>query len=539
MAEENGATLENATTTDTTGEAAQGEQTQDGFRRERRQHTPSEELYDLSKPIPREEKPDKTKHDDDIEAINTSINALKDEKQVIQDKIDDAMEGGRNSQVSREFEALQSLFRKKSALINEKKGMRSRLDFVKKQADTLINERKAAKANMRYGDVESINTEIKKLKRRQETTSMSLGEEKRLIKDMDALESSKKYLADVKTADASITDVKESRKSIQGELNAKDKEIDAVQVEIDEKKEAMGSLRDSEKENNQNLTSLKNDRDELKNKIGDLMDSRNALRQEFREANNKWYDYQRAVKAQKKLQYDEKKKKENEEYEAYLKQKEEEEAKKVPYEEEMGLCDYLVAHLTKTYLDDGKKSTEEKKVDVIEVKENPFAGFKPVNKKTDDTFFQFGKGKKKLRVRASKKKAAPAFKLTVDSFEQFGFLHLTPPTKLEEVQKSVEDLEAKKEWYKEQPRGSVPTAREIRKANEKAAASARSSSSKTSTKKNGKLDISGDDFAPLSSTSGTATVNATWGQKHVEEEEVVDTHALEVEEPVNSVEPSD
>merc|ERR1712161_123837 len=99
---------------------------------------------------------------------------------------------------------------------------------------------------------------------------------------------------------------------------------------------------------------------------------------------------------------------------------------------------------------------------------------KPVSKKSDDMFLQVGKAPKKPRKRISKQKAVPQFRLTVDSFEQFGFLSLSPPTKLEDVNKSIEELKAKKEWYKEQPRGSVPTVREIRKASEKAA-TARSS----------------------------------------------------------------
>lgn len=131
------------------------------------------------------------------------------------------------------------------------------------------------------------------------------------------------------------------------------------------------------------------------------------------------------------------------------------------------------------------------------------------------------RAKKKPRKKGanSKKKASPAFRLSVDSFEQFGFLSLTPPTKIEDVPKSVEELKAKKVWYSEQERGSVPTAREIRKANEKAAADVRSSMNKvngSAAKKNGK--ISADDFAPLSAAGSTAAVNATWGQKPAEDE---------------------
>jgi len=489
-----------------------------GDRSQKRQHTPSEELYDLSKPIPFEPKPEKSDHDAEIEGFNSKIDTLKDKKAAVQKKIDNALEGGRNPAVTKERDTLKELFSKKGKLIGEIKEMRGRLDIVRKQADTLINESKQAKSNMRHFDAKSIEAEIKKLKRRQETTSMSLGEEKKLIKEMEAMEASKKYLVDVQTAETSIDGVKKERTTLYGLIDAKNKEIDGVQAQIEEKLVFIDSMKDTENESRQNLTSLKSSRNDLSKEIGEVMDARNASRTEFRGATNKWYDYQRAVKAQKKIQYDEMKVKENEEREAYNKMLEEEEAKKVPYEEEKQLCDYLVNYLTKTYLETGKKTVESKNADVIKVEDDPFAGFKPVNKKVDNMFLQIGKTGKTRRVRHSKKNAQPVFNLTVDSFEQFGFLSLSPPTKLEDVTKSVEELKAKKEWYSEQPRGSVPTVRDIKKANEKVAATARSKSNNKGAKKNGKLDIFGDDFAPLSATASTsAPVNASWGQKAAEE----------------------
>ena len=354
------------------------------------------------------------------------------------------------------------------------------------------------------------------------------------------MEASKNYLADVKNAESSIDGVKEERTSLYGRIDAKNKEIDAVQAQIKEKQDYIDSMKDTENESRQNLTSLKNTRNDLSKEIGEVMDARNASRTEFREALNKWYDYQRAVKAQKKIQYEEMKAKENEEREAYNKMLEEEEAKKIPYEEEKELCDHLVNYLTKTYLETGKKTVESKNAEVIKVEDDPFAGLKPVNKKTDDMFLQIGKSGKKKLVWYSKKNAVPTLKPTVDSFEQFGFLNLSPPTKLEEVSKSVEELKAKKEWYGQQPRGSVPTVRDIKKANEKAAATARSKSNNNGSKKNGKLDIFGDDFAPLSATTSTsAAVNSSWGQR-APEETTEETPAYDMDDaPPLSAEPTE
>jgi len=389
----------------------------------------------------------------------------------------------------------------------------------------LRNDRKATKANIRYNDITTINAEIEKLKKRQETTSMSLSEEKRLIKEMDALQASKKHVAELNVKEANLDDVYEQIKVIKAEIGAKDKEIDAVQVEIDAKFAAVKALSESENEARNNTKLLLTERDDIKIKIGEKLDERKASRDAFREANDKWYDYQRAVKAQRKLKYEEEKRKRQEEEEAWLKKKEEEEAKKIPYEEEMALCDYLADYLTRTYLSGGEKKTEEsKKVDVIAVKDDPFAGFKPKKKKDDEIFLQVGKGKKKPRVRASKKKAPAVFTLNYDSFEQFGLLNLTPPTSLDMVEASVAELKAKKEWFSQQPRGSVPTAQDIRKANVKAAAKLRKGADVpaapkgTNGKKGDDFDLSGDDFAPLSASgSSTAAVNASWGQKPAEE----------------------
>eukprot|EP00559_Dactyliosolen_fragilissimus_P006860 CAMPEP_0184871388 /NCGR_PEP_ID=MMETSP0580-20130426/40688_1 /TAXON_ID=1118495 /ORGANISM="Dactyliosolen fragilissimus" /LENGTH=554 /DNA_ID=CAMNT_0027374043 /DNA_START=87 /DNA_END=1753 /DNA_ORIENTATION=- len=521
----------------------------------RRDRKAPEELYDLSQPIPREQKPDKEKHEAEIAAINDEIESLKEQRKTIQEKIEEAMDGKGNTAVSKEREALQQLRKKKGALIDEQKVLRARFGNLKAESDRLFTDRKAAKANIRYNDVKTIDEEIMKLKRRQETTSMSLTEEKRLIKEIESLQSSKSAVAELSSKDESIDDIKEKFKSVKAEIAAKEKEIDAVKAEIDKQNEAVKALGDQEGEARQKTKGMISERDEIKLKIGSKMDERSAIRQAFREASDKWFDYQRAIKAQRRLKQEEERKKREEEDEALrkklelpeaikaqrrLKQEEErkkreeedealrkkleeEELKKIPYEEEMALCDFLVDYLNSTYLSDDKKE-KKKKSDVVTVKDDPFAGFKPMKKKTDEVFLQIGKGKKKPRSRPSKKKPPTVFTLNVDSFEQFGLLDLTPPTSLDMVPGSVEELKAKKKWYSEQPRGSVPTAKEIRKASEKAAAKSRHSGSSNG-KKGGSFNLSGDDFAPLSASGASVSaVNSTWGQKQAEDTAAVDSN---------------
>lgn len=278
----------------------------------------------------------------------------------------------------------------------------------------------------------------------------------------------------------------------------------------------------SEKETDKrdSMKALFTQRDAFRQQVNDILAEKDACRDVYREKNNAWYNYQRGIRAQKKMAYEEEKKKREAEKEEWLKKKEEEELKKIPYEEEMALCDYLADYLTRTYLTKGaniEKHSVIKKEEVIAVKEDPFAGMVAVSKKSDgEEYFGKGKGKKKRNRNKDKSTAGP-FTLNMDTFDQFGLLNLNPPTSIDQVETSVEELRAKKTWFSEQPRGSVPTATEIRKANEKAAAKLKSKDAASSAPKPKKddanFDLSSDDFVPLSASTASASINATWGQK--------------------------
>lgn len=418
---------------------------------------------------------------------------------------------------------MNALKAKKQKMIIEKKAIRAQLDSLKATGDKLSQERKDTRSSVKFGSVEEIEKEIKKLQKIQETTSMSLGEEKKLIKEMDGLMASKDKIKDLKSKELDFDSVKDKRNTIHATLKAKDKEIDAVTKEMDEVGLKIKGLAEKHTDKRTVMDALFKDRDRLNKEIKEVLKEKDALRDAFREKNNVWYNNQRAVKAQKQIEYEAEKKKREEEHQAHLKKMEEEELKKIPYEEEQGLCDYLADYLERTYLNggDSAKTEEAKKDDVIAVKDDPFAGLKPVTKKDDEEFFSKGKGKKKRQRQGKKQATAGPFILNVDSFEQFGLIGLNPPTNRGDVENSVKELREKKEWYKKQPRGSVPTAKDIRKQNEKTAAKLRqgSSSSKAAAPAKGKFSLSEDEFVPLGKGASAAVDSSSWGQKPAADEE--------------------
>ena len=447
---------------------------------------------------------------------------MKEERKKIQDTLDGTMSKGKGSESGKQRESLKALRDKKAALINEKKAIRAQLDSLKVAGDKLVKDRNDQRSSVKFSSPEEIDKEIAKMQRRQETTSMSLTEEKKLLKEMEVLRASKDKIKDLKSTETDMEGIKLKRKAISDSIAAKDKEIDAVQKEIDAGQQKVKEMSDKDTEKRSALDELFKKRDELKKAMADKLKEKDAMRDEFREKNNAWYNTQRAVKAQKQLQYEEEKKKRDEEKTAYLAKLEEEEAKKIPYEEEQALCDYLADYLERTYItgeDEGVgPKVAAKKEDVIAVKEDPFANFKPVSKKDEDAeYFGKGKGKKKRQRAPKKPETAGPFTLNVDSFEQFGLIGLNPPTSRAEVEGSIKELRERKEWYKTQPRGSVPTAKDIRKQNEKAAAKLRQDGGApavSTPSRAGKFDLSNtEEFVPLGKGASTAVDASSWGQK--------------------------
>merc|ERR1712187_162445 len=191
---------------------------------------------------------------------------------------------------------------------------------------------------------------------------------------------------------------KGQEKVIKSDLTAKDSEIDLVQKMIEEKTNALSALGDHETQLRKNRNALIKERDSIKAQINEKKNERSSLKKSFRDANDRWYDYQRAFRAQRKLKAEEDKKKYEDKKLARQQEIEEEELRKPPYEEEMSLCDYLIKYLSRTYLLDVKNNLDTiENNKVITLGDGPFSGIKPVKSKSDNVFFQSKKEKKKKK----------------------------------------------------------------------------------------------------------------------------------------------
>ena len=115
--------------------------------------------------------------------INDVFEKLKEERSKIQESIEGVLNKGKGSEIGKLRDSMKALRDKKGALINEKKAIRAQLDSLKAAGDKLVKDRKDQRSSVKFSSPEEIDKEVAKLKRLQETTSMSLSDEKKLIKE--------------------------------------------------------------------------------------------------------------------------------------------------------------------------------------------------------------------------------------------------------------------------------------------------------------------------------------------------------------------
>ena len=149
--------------------------------------------------------------------------------------------------------------------------------------------------------------------------------------------------------------------------------------------------------------------------------------------------------------------------------REEEELKRVPYEEEMLLCDYLVTYLQSNFTNKDGAATaspassssgssgavSQDGLKVHRRDDLEFAALKTTQKR----------GKKKGGANAAKKDVITH---GVDTLDSFAMLEVVPPSTVSGVEAAIEQLRAKKEAFSTMERGQVESIASKMRATEKA-----------------------------------------------------------------------
>lgn len=386
--------------------------------------------------------------------------------------------GGYGEQIQEAKKEFGELRAAKDALIQQRNQITARLKQVQEKKDVAIKTQRSARAGLRFSTEAEFESEISSLRHQQETRSMSLNEEKRLIKEIEVLQTQKQQVSKVSGDAGAVEAHNDSIKDIRAQQAAKNAEIDAAQAKLSAQKEKLDELyRLNEEERKQDkFPVLAKERKEIKEKLDALFTSLKEKRKEFKEANDRYYNNIRLVRKKKELERQKEDAARKAEYEAKLAEYEKELAKIHPYQDEMDLCDALVAFLENAYAKDLKASNGS--TDAVSTAPVELDGMKPLQRK-DEEYMSFGGGKKKKGGKKPKKEAK--FSLPLAQMEGFATVGLVPPTAVGAVAESITAIKEKKVWFNEQ------TARADKAAASPAAAAAgEAQPSASPTKKDGK-----------------------------------------------------
>lgn len=428
----------------------------------------SGEKIDVSKPVAR---PDKAAFDAKIAALNNEVAVFTEKISGVDAKITDAKSsGGDQSDELREARAtMKSLRERKDAVMRDRAEIAAKQKAARASLEQSMQKNKQLRSEMKYTSGEEIEKRISELERKQSTTSMSLKDEKSLLKEIEQLKQSKKFVVQLTTNNDTISEGKKSSASISEQLSSKNAELDVLKKKIDEQKEILEGLNTENSERRAVLPALFKERDALRKEKQAKVDEIKALRTEFRAAEKKYYDHQREVYRLRKEAKKQEEDARRAEYEARQKELEAEELKRIPYEEEMELCKFLIDYLEKTYL--AKAGEAPAPAPAAPVTAGEFEGMVLAGKKTkvEDEYVSLNMGKKKGR---GKKKGGLKVQdkliIAPETIEIFGNLALEPPATVSAVPATIEALKAKGEWFKTLERGAIQSIREKRKAEEKA-----------------------------------------------------------------------
>eukprot|EP00708_Paratrimastix_pyriformis_P002395 GAFH01001141.1.p1 GENE.GAFH01001141.1~~GAFH01001141.1.p1 ORF type:complete len:570 (-),score=125.29 GAFH01001141.1:203-1912(-) len=327
--------------------------------------------------------------------------------------------------------------------------MRDRLDFV---------------------DDEALEKAIQEKQRYMETNSLPVAEERKIVKEISRLHSSRALIAPYRAKLVLVQRAQDAYREAENKTRERSRDIERLTERVKRQKAQWESIKGKESHLDKEINSMRNeDLEKLTAQSKTLCDDLNRRREELRRQTEAYETYKRELAHRQWLAEQEKKKKQEEarrkameerrkEQERLWKEKQEE-FEYVPYVEEMTLCDTLAAYLERLIAQPAPveasptpQASEKKELPQDLLSED---GRQLVLKKDEDeVFFQGGKGKKK---RAPRQEAPRQPKQTAvlvhsrDVFTGFTSLSLDPPMTLEEVPASIAALKAKKEYYKTAP----------------------------------------------------------------------------------------
>ncbi|KIP10625.1 hypothetical protein PHLGIDRAFT_28417 [Phlebiopsis gigantea 11061_1 CR5-6] len=411
-------------------------------------------------------RPEKPTYDAEQNKIKAEIDVLQTRLNSVKDKLS----GGRGGPAQeRRKQLLDELAEIRTSQGNIKQSRSKVFDQLKALQDGVqkkIKDLNAAKAKLTYKSVQDVDDRIRSLDQQVESGTMKMADEKRALAEISQLKRSRRtvegFQREQESIEADRAAADELRKQLDDpESKAMSEKYDAIQAELDELKKAADQTHEARNK-------LQDERTELQAQLDTLYNLKRESASRFREANDTFYQKlqedraRRAERARAQREADEQAKKKD------IADRLREEAEAPAFQAQIEDCQTLIDYFSgKTSAPAALSTEKQQKTNVVGVPEldirkveAPTEGVVVRKKKGEDEQAYFVGGKGKKGKKGGKPAAAPApaaepaeapsgdkLHVPLTTLSALLSLSIPPPTSGADVPRLVEDLKTKKAWF--------------------------------------------------------------------------------------------
>jgi len=202
-----------------------------------------------------------------IEVSESNITKLESERAVILLKIDGLNNLHKDSPLGAARAVWNTLKAERAVIMKERGLIFDRRDAIKAATDSLINDAKKSKDQVKYTSLEQIEKKIKELHIKQSTQTMSLQDEKKLIKEIEELSASKKVVGALAAKEGEIGASKLAASDVKSAIAEKTKLLTAVNEKLDAHKLILDKLSEKEQGTRGAIPELLKERDAIRAKV--------------------------------------------------------------------------------------------------------------------------------------------------------------------------------------------------------------------------------------------------------------------------------
>jgi len=280
-----------------------------------------------------------------VDSYQHRIDTLKPELEAIYERLEShSKEQQGVNQVANEIRSrINGLRVQRDELVSERKTLEDLKATLREEMDASVHRNREMRSKFKFKSEGEIQDEINRLQRMQSTTSMTLNQEKKLLKDIESLQGMKKELGQLGETKEAVEEKKMEQKDVFSRLDEVRGNIREMNGTLKEYYEEIDKVR--AQGDNSEVTELLEKRNELKGEIKEMRDK-------IRSEQDVYYGNQRAFREwmnEKKGLEEEERKKRQEEAEKRrqedIDRKTDEIFNKDPFVGEKGRCDELIEYL--------------------------------------------------------------------------------------------------------------------------------------------------------------------------------------------------